>query len=783
VTVTTVTDASDPGGSRDEDALLAGLRRRLPPAEARLTAAVRGPVEILRDPAGVPHVFAGTTADLYFGLGFVTAQDRLWQLDRLRRRATGRQAEVLGPEYVKSDLTYRLVDVAAIARAEAERLDGATREIVVAYVAGINRHLEAAGASPQTLPVEFEVLGYAPEPFTVADVLAILRGMWWSLNGRLENLVAAQASALLPEGPLRDLFLTPEAPEPRIVPPGSPAPPSGLPPAPPDSLLAGSGDATGSNNWAVGAGRSAGGDAILCSDPHQAFWLPASWYEYALHGPEDSAAGAGHPGVPGIWWGTNGTIAWGLTNNAASTRDLYAETVHPDDPTRYRDGDSWRSFETREVEVAVRGGPAQRFTVRSTVRGPVMNDVLPAFDEGGDPPLSLRWVGQEHLDDVRALVGIGRARDWATFRDALRDWTVAVFNFGYADATGFVGYQCAGRVPLRGRAVRGFRQAEHPDDVWQGYVPFDALPRLENPQRGYVASANNRVAADDYPHPFYGAWAAGHRATRLDDVLGGGQRFTRDEMIALQNDVASARAARLAPAIAARLRAGAAGAEADARLLADVLAAWDGAYTLDSPAPALFETFSRAWQRRVAAERFPDRLLPLVQAQGGAAARLLEGDDPGWFADGAARDAALVETARAALAEVRRRWGDDPAGWRWERIHLAHWRHPVSPLAPAYAAHFDLGPAPVSGGSETIRNTGLSPAFGADSGAEYRLVVDFATPDRFLAVQNTGNSGQPGSPHYGDNFGPWLAGEYHVVHLRREAVEAQAAGRTVLEPA
>src|SRR5215218_1998552 len=162
--------ASGPGRPREEedappeDALLAGLRRRLPAADARLTAAVGGPVEILRDPAGVPHVFAGTTPDLYFGLGFVTAQDRLWQLDRLRRRAVGRQAEVLGPEYVKSDLTYRLVGVAAIARAEAERLDGATREIVAAYVAGINRHLEAAGASPETLPVEFEVLGYTPEP-------------------------------------------------------------------------------------------------------------------------------------------------------------------------------------------------------------------------------------------------------------------------------------------------------------------------------------------------------------------------------------------------------------------------------------------------------------------------------------------------------------------------------------------------------------------------------------------------------------------------------------------
>jgi penicillin amidase len=769
-------DAPDALGAPEDFA--ADLRRRLPPADARLRAAVRGPVEILRDRAGVPHVYAGSTADLYFGLGFATAQDRLWQLDRLRRRALGRQAEVLGPEYVRSDLVHRTVGIEAIARAEAERLDERTHEIVSAYVAGINRQLEQASASPGALPIEFDLLGYACQPFGVADVLAILRGQWWSLNGRLEGLVAAEAAGLLPEGPLRALYLTPEAPETRIVPPGSPTPP-------PD-LLAGSGDATGSNNWAVAPERTVAGRAILCSDPHQPFWLPGSWYEYALEGPEESAAGAGHPGVPGLWWGSNGAIAWGVTNNAASTRDLYVETAHPDDPDRYRAGDVWRPFERREVTIAVRGEAPRAYTLRATVRGPVMNDVLPPLREGGDPPLSLRWVGQEHLDDVRALVAIGRARDGEGFRAALRDWSVPVFNFVFASGAGEIGYQCAGRVPLRGRIVPGFREAGRPEDAWRGYLPADALPRLESPGRGYVASANNRPVPDDYPYPLYGAWAAGHRAARLAQVLDGapegatGRRFSRDDLIALQNDVTSARAARLVPALVRRLREGSAGDDRDVALLGDTLAAWDHRYTLESPAPVLFETFSRLWQRRVARERFPERLLPLVQGQGGAAARLLEADDPGWFPDGTALARALADTAREAVAEVRRRWGDDPAGWRWGRIHLAHWRHPLSDGATA--PHFDLGPAPVDGCADTVRNTGRSPTCGADSGAEYRLVVDFAQPDRFLAVQCTGNSGQPGSPHYGDGFAPWIAGEYHVVHLRRTAVEADLEGRTIVEP-
>ncbi len=175
------------------DARDAYLRRRLPPVEARLRAAVQGPVEILRDRAGVPHVYAGTTQDLYFGLGLAMAQDRLWQMDRLRRRALGRQAEILGPDYVKSDLMHRTVGIDQIAAAEVERTDEPTRRIVDAFVAGINRHIEVCG---QDLPIEFALLDYAPEPFTARDVIAILRGMWWSLNGRLENLVAAEAARL-----------------------------------------------------------------------------------------------------------------------------------------------------------------------------------------------------------------------------------------------------------------------------------------------------------------------------------------------------------------------------------------------------------------------------------------------------------------------------------------------------------------------------------------------------------------------------------------------------------
>jgi penicillin amidase len=294
-----------------------------------------------------------------------------------------------------------------------------------------------------------------------------------------------------------------------------------------------------------------------------------------------------------------------------------------------------------------------------------------------------------------------------------------------------------------------------------------------DPARGYVASANERVAPDDYPYPMHGTFAGGDRAARLHQVLGGNAAIDRDRAIALQNDVKSCRAERLCPPLVRRL---AAADDADVVFLRTTLEAWDYRYTVDGSAPTLFETFMDVWQERVARDRFPARVVDLVKASGGAAASLIErGDaDLQWFSGDL--EAEVLAAARAAVERVRQQSGVGPEE-KWGTIHQAHWRHPVG------ADQFDIGPRPVDGGPDTIRNTGgVPPVFPAASGAEYRLVVDFAQPDQFLAVQNIGNSGQPGSPHYADQFDDWLAGRYHVVSLQRADVERDAEGATLLQP-
>jgi penicillin amidase len=705
-------------------------------------AAVSGPVEIVRDPAGIPHIFAADTADLQFGLGFAMAQDRLWQMDRLRRRALGRQAEIMGAAYLASDIAHRTIGIPAIAAAEAHAIDPVTARLVDAFVAGINRAIDVLD-----LPPEFSLLGYNPEPFTRACVIAIARGIWWSLNGRIDRLAAAEAARFLPEA-LRADYLTPEASESRILP-------------------AGTDDATGSNNWALRPALT-GGAAILAGDPHQPYWVPSSWYEFSLHGPQDHAAGCGHPGTPGLLWGSNGRAAFCLTNNMASTRDMYAETVNPDNPDEYRDAGTWKPFQISTEIIRVKNAPDHELTIRRTVRGPIVNALVPPVTEGGDPPLSLRWVGMEHIDDMRALINLSRATSWEQFRDTLRDWSVAVFNWIYADIHGTVGYQTGGRIPLRPRFCYGYRDATNPDDQWSGYIPFEQMPHSKNPARGYVASANQRILPDGEGPVIYGAYSQGYRGIRLDQAFAQ-PPLDKQASIAVQNDVLSVRAQRLVPAILHLLPPN--------DPLAAILAPWDFCYTLDSAAPTAFETFMFHWQRATIAVHMPPRLHGLVMQQTGLGTALLSDPSRPFFPAGTS--ATARDVARQSL-ETLHQLGPDPSDWAWGKVHIAHWKHPLSNAERS--ATFDIGPAPIDGGSHTVRNTGGElPPHTASSGAEYRMVVDFATPDRFLAVQNIGNSGIPGHQHYRDQFQPFLRGEYHTVHLDRANIEP--ADVTILNPA
>jgi penicillin amidase len=304
------------------------------------------------------------------------------------------------------------------------------------------------------------------------------------------------------------------------------------------------------------------------------------------------------------------------------------------------------------------------------------------------------------------------------------------------------------------------------------------MPRLYDPDGGFVATANNAPVPDDYPYPFYGAFASGERALRIRETLATAEAFDVEQCRALQQDTYSHYARRVCTALLRRL---AGSTDPAVAFFTGQLAGWDHRYDSMATAPVFFEMFIRAWAARVARERFPEQLAPLMVGQGTVAARLLEADDLAWFAGD--KGATIVECARCAVGEVKERFGSDPSGWAWGVVHRAHFRHPLS--NPAVADAFDVGPRGVSGAAGTVRNTGLgtAPLFGAASGAEYQLVADLADGRGILAAQNIGQSGQPGSPHYADQFLDWIDGTYHTVACDRGTVEAERSGWVSVEPA
>ncbi|MCC7369763.1 MAG: penicillin acylase family protein [Chloroflexi bacterium] len=760
------------------DALLAA---QLPPASLTLKSAVERPVRIVRDGTGTPHIYAETARDLFVGYGFALAQDRLWQIDYYRRRALGRLAEILGPSAVASDRRHRLLGLGRLADGEIPTLSEEAATALDGFTAGINAWMSHLTAIGSQLPVEFEILEYTPEPWAVRDSIALMRAFFWQLTGRLENIAAGEAANRFLGADLGADFLTTEAADETILPSGA-------------GRLVGAGTggadtAGGSNNWAVSASRSASGSAMLASDPHLPYMLPAGLYQVHLSGAGYDATGSGYPGTPGIWFGHNDRIAWGITNLVASPRDLYVETLNPDDSTQYRDGDTWTALASRTETISVKDAAEETITIRETVRGPLVDEIVPLAPEAGpngEPTaLSVRWTGQEIVGDVQALLDMNRASDWASFRAALSGWRLPIFNLVYADVDGHIGWQATGSIPIRGTGdlSRGYRPANDPAHAWTGYIPFDDLPRLEDPARGWVGTANNRpVAVDEQTVPLYGWWAPGHRAARLRQLLDDGRTLSADDMRAMHADTGNGRAAEVLPKLPALIGGGAAGA----RLLG-LLDGWSRQMSADSVAATVFEAFFEGWQRRVIAARLPAEVQPFLGSLGagsGLAMRLLsQGTPADWFGQSTSIAAVAEETAAQTLADLEARFGADTAGWRWGAVHQVSFVHPLDGR-PGTDGLFSTAPREVAGTGYVLNANSFShdEPFDVVSGPEYRLVVDLGDLDATTAVLTTGQSGLPGSPHYADMVDPWVRCEPLPLPFSPAAVEAAKAGETRLEP-
>ena len=721
-------------------------------------------VEILRDKWGIPHIYAERDADLFFGYGYAMAQDRLWQMDYLRRKAMGRLSEVLGSSGVELDTVARTVGINRLAEADVRRLSSETHGRLEAFSNGVNAYIAELD---DLLPIEFDLLDYSPEPWSPVDSVAVWGEFRWYLTGRLPVIVIPElAKRALGDADLYTAFLTGEAEDESIVPPGM-YPPNRSGGVRVGETVSDSSEGEGSNNWAIDGQLTASGLPLLASDPHIAFGSVSCWYEVHLSGAGFNATGTGYAGVPGIIFGRNEKVAWGLTNNICAQRDLYQEKENPDQPGSFLYDDEWEPADEIAETILVKGGDPVVRTIRQTRNGPIVDAILPeqARDTG---PVSFRWMGAEPCDEITSLMNMSQAVNVDEFREALRSWIVPTFSFGFADVEGRIGYQSSGKLPIKENWTRGYRPGWDPEHQWNETIPFDDMPSIVDPPAGWIRSANNRTAPEDFPYPLSGVWSSGYRALRIREMIEARADHTRDNMVAMQMDVLSERGVDAVPGLIELLES------SQGRSLAEeigILRDWDGRMSTDSVGASLFEIFFTNWSREVADARFEAGLAPLMAgAVSGLATEMLTEDAAGWFVPDERSKAArrAMELTIDGLVEDL---GDDRSGWNWGAIHKVDLPHAIGGQGEIFK-HLSRGGDPVSGSGITVSNTGFDPNYMAVMGANYRLTADLADdPPGLWAVDAAGQSGNPGSDNYCDQLSSWLQNEHHFLPLDRKRVE------------
>lgn len=770
-----------------------------------------GPVEIRVDRWGLAHIRAGTALDAYRAQGFNAARDRLWQLDLWRKRGLGLLAADFGPGYLAQDRAARLFlyrgDMAAEWAAYGPQ---DTRAIVTAFVAGINAYVALTEARPELRPPEFALTETRPARWRPEDVVRIRS------HGLIRNVLSEVARArVLARNRSPGDGLAVDDLRKRISPAHAPVVPDGFDAADwPDDLLddfrlatatvgfspermaasreeawdwskvdahgavtrgprsAPKEPSEGSNNWAVAPSRTATGRPILASDPHRVYLQPSLRYAVHLTAPGLDVIGAGEPALPGISIGHNGHAAFSLTIAPMDQEDLFVCDIDPADPDRYRSGDAWAPITRIREEIPVRGEPDETVILGFTRHGPVLR-------EAGGQAFALRTVWSEPgaAAYLGSLAYLGAMTPEA-FGEALHHWSAPSVNQLYADTTGRIAWFMAGKAPVR-PAHDGLLPA--PGDGrydWAGFHDPGALPRSIDPDSGWLATANEMNLPPDYPaedRKLGFEWAEPWRARRIRAVLGGQVRHSLADSQALQSDVFSEPAHRLAELVRALPTA----PDPDVASAQAVLASFDGALHHGSAAAALIEVF---WVRHLrpalltalASDAETRGLLPPGDTQ--SLIERLETD-----LDPEARMVLLTAALGAAYGTCRERMGSDPSGWSWGRLHHAVFAHPLTALTPD--SGWDVGPLPLGGAAASVMHAEYrSDTFRLTHGASFRMVVDVGDWDRSVFISVPGQSGEPASAHYADLAPVWGRQDYVPMLYGPAAVDAATETVITLTP-
>jgi penicillin amidase len=772
------------------------LRTSLPQMNGSITlAGLDKPVEVVRDAHSVPHIFAETEEDAYFALGFVHAQDRLWQMEFLRRLGAGRLAEVLGESLVGADRFFRTLGLYRVAEASVETLPPKVRAAFETYAAGVNAFLETRRGA---LPPEFVLLRYKPEPWRVADSLVWGRVMAIRLgrNWRSELLRVRLDEALTSKGLAPDLLaeLWPDDPAGSPVTLDNAARSARLlldrmwDAVPPQLISDGA-----SNGWIVHGRLTDTGKPILANDPHLDFEVPGLWYLVQLEAPGLSLTGATVPGMLLTILGHNGSIAWGATNAGGDVEDLFVETLDPEDPEKYLTPAGPVPFETRDEVIRIKGGKTLRITVRETRHGPVISDVSEdagrAASAGHVVALATPVLRPDDRT-VEALFAINRARNWEDFLAAAADFHTPHQNLFFAARDGDIGFISQGRIPVRkagdGRVPVIGADGSHD---WKGFIPAEMLPRLlprlHNPPSGRIVNANNRVVNDTYPYMITRDWAEPFRAERIHEVLDGKTTHSLADIESLQRDVVSTAARRLVP-----LMVETSPEDERGRHAVSLLSAWNYEMRRERPEPLIYTAWLRHLVRALAEDELGDAFVGNWRRELFVEAALTRNrhwcDDVTTTREETCEERLALALTRA-LDEIAAELGPEMDAWRWGELHRATFAHRVLTRVWGLAKLADLR-IESDGGDHTVsrgktQGGESEQPFAHTDGGAFRAVYDLADLGNSRFMIATGQSGNFLSRHYSDLLEPWRDGRYIKISGQRDEIAGTAIGILSLQPA
>lgn len=787
---------------------------------------LEGSVEVIYDQMGVPHIYADTAHDLFMAQGFIHAYHRWWQMEWWRHLSAGRLSEIAGEATTGNDQFLRTLDFQGAAEKDWALLSDEVKGYLEAYTAGVNAYLE--GKEPGELAIEYQFALMAGihlevEPWTVYDTLRWTKVMSLSLSGNFETEIF-RAQVIDAMGPLGALVILPGYDYdhfPVIVEPGgvdytgmdADAATFTLPDeldfsdvsfelvgnvdlSDPNITPLGYGTGIGSNSWVISGELTDHGHPMVANDPHLGIQMPSIWYENGLHCRTLSdacpfnVAGVTFAGGPGVIIGHNDNIAWGFTNVGTDVQDLYLLTVNPDNPDQYMLDGEWVDFDIRQETIIVNGGENIDLIIRNSVWGPVMSSFLPV----GEQVMALRWVALEGNRNLDSIMQYNKAANWDDFRAAASIFDTAGQNFIYADVEGNIGYQMTGLVPLRAEGHDGTVPVDGSvsTNEWQGYVPWEEMPTIFNPEAGYIVTANNSVVPKDFPYYIADQWAYGYRAARIESMIQNDEDgvYTVEDMQRIHGDNYNSAADFLIPALEALTF--------EDESLTDAVAwlsAWDRQDHMDSGEAALFNAFWVELLTLAAADDLgftpgggSHYMFLVSRFLNSATHPLWDNSNTPDITEG--RDDILSQAFAAAVARMVELQGEDRDAWNWGDLHMARFR--AAPLGQGVDARLDpmlnsLFNVHVraSGGSAIVNATGWNAGngFQLTSLPSMRQILIPGDWDSSLRINTLGQSGRPDSRHYKDQVDMWRFIEYHPDWFSREAVEADERATWQLEPA